>query len=1245
MGIIVSTIKAIATGANIANTLNNFVRDIESAIRESEGNAGFAVWDILDATAGLLVFGGVKPSLILRGDVDEIWTTYRDVNTPALARKSFYTRMKKRHDQIANDVEVTNNEQLATQVEKTLEDTVIEMIGKTKTLLVTSQKWADYAFSKLDKYPNLISDIHYIIVGPLEPEDTTENPNVVPFNSINDVYQGYTHARTFTLQTEITTIGRATFSSMQSLEEILVETEEFDDAGKSNNRVHQYYSSLDGVLFNKDRTILIAYPPNRKEDGVVATTYTIPNSVLTIGEDAFVGTKLSEIYIPNSVSVIGARAFEHMHNLTKITVQDTDKQITFNADTTHATDGILLSAGQLSSPTYSTSSANATLDQNAHNDFYDTLSALIVPDGQYIKLYDENDTQIGGKFDILFSGMISSPPPDEIGLTATKMVISKKTQTFLFTETIWKSKFRNIADITLEPSDEGVDPYFIIIDGVLYDYAKTVAFKYPPRRSPPNTELELVLQSTITRISACAFYDMRHITKITIPASVTVIGTSAFMHGQTDGDSHSSLTEVIFSSGSNLKTIQRHAFKNCKSINKRGFVMTLPRSVVTIEAWGFWRANTIITFEAGSKLNKIGYQSLQYAKIESRLPEGLKIIQHDGLSTARHLRAGPLYIPASVEDLYPNSLKMTSIDGQIHFAKRSQVTGITLDNSQNLRTPFDSDTHIYVYGPLFDRLGWGVTNTWTRQSDETTSWDSAWNLKGSPIVHRKYSYVSSLTMSISSLVAGDSPTVNIQFSEPEVDFDRNLDITIFDTNTGSITSDVGTLSEMTTVDGGTTWSGIFTPPVDTVKNGLELRLDNVYYKYRNNDDSLSDAYLEFSMDTTRTPLTMYVHSKNLVKGAVAEIGLEFPDASSRASFTLDRVAVYNSTTVPVLSTDGGNVCNTSYELTHASEVDISQFGFVPNRVLYNTTVVEVSRKVSPVISLVPGDVILDVGDVFVDPGVSVLSGDRTTDVSSGVQTTQLDTSVVGVYTVEYSYTEPSENIVRDALVRVAATKSRQVTVGIGAVLQVQGPERMWIVIEPTNTYNDLGAKAVDARDGEITPSIIVSGSVDTSVLGTYTITYSVRDSDGINMTATRTVYVTPPPTCFPAGTPVDTDQGVVNIEKLSKINTIRGSPVLSVPRSYGHHSVISIPQSSLYKNVPCQDTYCSLEHKVFYNGSMIKARSLVNKCDKVRKISHDGAPLYNVLLSVHDCMVVNNLIVETLHPDHSVARRSMSRVP
>ena len=1205
-----------------------------------------------------------------------------------------------------------------------MQDTVIEMIENVNTLYVPSQIWADYAFSKVDEYPDLISKVHSIIVGPIEPEDTTENPNVVPFNSIDDVYHGYTHARSFTLQTEITTIGEETFTHMESLEEILVETEQ-----DNNGREHQYYSSVDGILFSKDRTILIAYPRNRKEDGVVATTYTIPNSVTTIGEDAFSRTKLERVIIPTSVTTIGRNAFQHMHALTNITV-DPSQNITFNTDTSYATDGVLVS-GSAFSGTYSTTVGNESIDEPTTNNFYESMAQLVTPTGHSVRLLDTNGVQIGIPYPVNLNGNM-------VGLnghvpTAVTIEISAATTTLLSNGTGWQYLL-NLEEITLESPASGVIPHFTVVNGVLYNSAKTVALKYPPQRLPSDTHL--VLEDTITSISERAFFDMRNILKITIPASVTVIKKEAFMHHPYNGHPDSDLQEVIFSSGSQLKTIQRHAFQRCRPENGTGRPgvtnFTIPKSVETIEAWAFYSMSTKISFESGSKIKKIGYQSMignQYG--DSGFPVGLNNIQIDAFDSVdfRDFKFGDLNIPASVVTLERGSIGMDKILS-VNFAKRSMVSGLSsFNNSGDLMTPWNvgggtserMPYFISAYGPLINRLEWGATNNGTfNQSnhDNSVTWTSAWNLGGDARIHRKYSSVVSFTMSTTTLVAGDSATVEIVFLDLETDFDSSLDVTIFDTNTGSVRSDLGTLSKMTTSDGGKTWTGTFTPVVDKVVSGIELRLDTELYKqtivssltrgpgsnlvtviflnpiqngdtllssaiqthpgttgtFSSNDNGttwtawgggaggyvtdvsevvsfntdyyntnfLSDALVSLTMDTTRTPLTMYVHSKNLVKGDVAEIGLEFPDASSRASFTLDRVAVYNSTTVPVLSTDDGNVCNTSYELTHADDVDISQFGFVPNRVLYNTTVVEVSRKVRPLISLVPGDVILDVGDVFVEPGVSVLSGDGTTDVSSGVQTTtQLDTSVVGVYTVEYSYTEPSENIVRDALVRVAATKSRQVTVGIGAVLQVQGPERMWIVIEPTNTYNDLGATAIDGHDGEITNSIIVSGSdaVDTSVLGTYTITYSVRDSDGINMTATRTVYVTPPPTCFPAGTPVETDQGVVNIEKLSKINTIRGSPVLSVPRSYGHHSVISIPQSSLYKNVPSQDTYCSLEHNVFYNGSMIKARNLVNKCDKVRKISHDGAPLYNVLLSVHDCMVVNNLIVETLHPHHSVARR------
>ena len=66
-----------------------------------------------------------------------------------------------------------------------------------------------------------------------------------------------------------------------------------------------YYSSEDGVLFNNDKTTLLLYPR-----GNTATSYTIPASVETIGQNAFKeNKKLTSITIPNSVQTIGSNAF------------------------------------------------------------------------------------------------------------------------------------------------------------------------------------------------------------------------------------------------------------------------------------------------------------------------------------------------------------------------------------------------------------------------------------------------------------------------------------------------------------------------------------------------------------------------------------------------------------------------------------------------------------------------------------------------------------------------------------------------------------------------------------------------------------------------------------------------------------------------------------------------------------------------------------------------------------------------
>ena len=65
-----------------------------------------------------------------------------------------------------------------------------------------------------------------------------------------------------------------------------------------------------------------------------------------------------------------------------------------------------------------------------------------------------------------------------------------------------------------------------------------------------------------------------------------------------------------------------------------------------------------------------------------------------------------------------------------------------------------------------------------------------------------------------------------------------------------------------------------------------------------------------------------------------------------------------------------------------------------------------------------------------------------------------------------------------------------------------------MTIEVGSTFTDPGATASDAGDGDLTSSIVVTGSVDTSTLGTYTLTYNVSDASGnVADPVTRTVNV------------------------------------------------------------------------------------------------------------------------------------------
>lgn len=73
------------------------------------------------------------------------------------------------------------------------------------------------------------------------------------------------------------------------------------------------------------------------------------------------------------------------------------------------------------------------------------------------------------------------------------------------------------------------------------------------------------------------------------------------------------------------------------------------------------------------------------------------------------------------------------------------------------------------------------------------------------------------------------------------------------------------------------------------------------------------------------------------------------------------------------------------------------------------------------------------------------------------------------------------------------------------VLTLNGDEYTKILLG--TTYTDPGATAIDDVDGDITEYIAATGVVDTTTLGTYTLTYVVMDAAENTSTITRTVEV------------------------------------------------------------------------------------------------------------------------------------------
>ena len=108
-----------------------------------------------------------------------------------------------------------------------------------------------------------------------------------------------------TIPGSVTSIGDYAFYRCSSLANITV------DAGNT------YYSSENGVLFNKNKTELLVCP------GGKSGSYTVPDSVTSIGDYAFYGCgSLTSVTIQDSVTSIKDVAFCDCMSLTSVTIPD-----------------------------------------------------------------------------------------------------------------------------------------------------------------------------------------------------------------------------------------------------------------------------------------------------------------------------------------------------------------------------------------------------------------------------------------------------------------------------------------------------------------------------------------------------------------------------------------------------------------------------------------------------------------------------------------------------------------------------------------------------------------------------------------------------------------------------------------------------------------------------------------------------------------------------------------------------------
>ena len=395
------------------------------------------------------------------------------------------------------------------------------------------------------------------------------------------------------------------------------------------------------------------------------TAITIPEFVTYIGDGAFGGcNSITNISIPASVSHIGSQAFTNMQSLVSITVDVGNTKY-------HAQDNCLIETvtNTLIASCGTTIPSGVVIIASYASSGNKNLTSITIPATvQEIQSYAFNSCT--NLTEILFE---SNSQLQTIGEQAFASC-SKLTSIALpaSVTSIGSNAFNGCLSLqSIEMQNNGNEIYScpqgsnIIIERATGNFIVVCKNSTIPQGTTaiPNYAFQssaitsISIPNTVLSIGNYAFHNSA-LTSITIPASVTSIGESAF-------ESCSSLTEVIFESGSQLQSIGQNAFAYDSAITS---ISAIPSSVTTIGSYAFRNTNNLhsITFELNSSLTQISDNAFTYCYglTAFEVPYGVTSIGNYAFQDCSNLQT--ITIPSTVTSISSTAFSgcnsLTTID-------------------------------------------------------------------------------------------------------------------------------------------------------------------------------------------------------------------------------------------------------------------------------------------------------------------------------------------------------------------------------------------------------------------------------------------------------------------------------------------------------------------------------------------------------------------------------------------------------